>query len=442
MRKITDKWKYPAGLRRFIYNNTDYKTMTLKARRFVSTLEMFNKKPLLRIFAYAPIDKHKKKSDIIIKEVARYYNHHQYLGQIGSNMFGKVIFWEYEDYFTEYDKHIWLFYDIYKNWNADEFLKKHNLKYTGWNEYVENQKKNNSYVMRFDQYLTYYLQYPKIELLAKSGLGKWIPYIKHLDINKKQLHEIFKVSKGYEYLLFENCFGYKELLKCRRIKGYDMERLNYEISKEDWYKEYRYLNFKIKEKLIRKTFKSDMVYKYLKDKAINVSDYLDYLNDLYTIGAITDKNMLCPVHFNSIHRKTHLEAVEIKEARIQEERIKELAKYEKGFKKAYKKYSKYFYEDSSLMIRPVKEALELYHESNILEHCVRTYDKMVADGETEIMFIRKLKKEDEPYYTLEIKGKKVIQVRGLNNRDPSKKVKDFVTCWANKYQLKYSGIND
>ena len=110
-----------------------------------------------------------------------------------------------------------------------------------------------------------------------------------------------------------------------------------------------------------------------------------------------------------------------------------------GFRKAYKKHQKYIFENNGLLIRPVKEPSELYKESDALDHCVRGYDQNVAAGTTEIMFIRKKAAEDKPFFTLELKNKKVIQVRGKDNKDPDKTVEKFVSTWAENFRIKYTG---
>ena len=47
------------------------------------------------------------------------------------------------------------------------------------------------------------------------------------------------------------------------------------------------------------------------------------------------------------------------------------------------------------------------------------------------MFIRKKENPDKPYYTVEIVNDTVIQVRGLNNCQPDKKVTKFIEDFKN-----------
>ena len=55
------------------------------------------------------------------------------------------------------------------------------------------------------------------------------------------------------------------------------------------------------------------------------------------------------------------------------------------------------------------------------------------------MFIREIEHPDIPFYTLELKDKKVIQVRGNKNKDPEQNIKDFVSKWAKIFDFKYLG---
>lgn len=93
--------------------------------------------------------------------------------------------------------------------------------------------------------------------------------------------------------------------------------------------------------------------------------------------------------------------------------------------------------DLGLLIRLPVDAEEIKQEGEVLHHCVATYIKRVAAGETQILFIRKKEAPNSPYYTLEYRNGKVVQCRGLRNCDPTPKVKKFVDMF--KYAME--GIN-
>ena len=64
-----------------------------------------------------------------------------------------------------------------------------------------------------------------------------------------------------------------------------------------------------------------------------------------------------------------------------------------------------------------KELQELKEEGKNLKHCVGTYADSVACGETVIVFVRQKEKVDNPLYTLEISDGKIVQLRGMKNKD-------------------------
>jgi len=59
---------------------------------------------------------------------------------------------------------------------------------------------------------------------------------------------------------------------------------------------------------------------------------------------------------------------------------------------------------------------DLVYEGNLLQQCVASYVKNVANNKTRILFLREEEKEDEPLVTVEIKEDKVVQARGHSNR--------------------------
>jgi hypothetical protein len=61
---------------------------------------------------------------------------------------------------------------------------------------------------------------------------------------------------------------------------------------------------------------------------------------------------------------------------------------------------------------------ELKAEGKALHHCVGTYAERVANGSTNIFFIRKAEQPDTPYYTLEIgQNGSIVQCRGNKNHN-------------------------
>lgn len=88
-------------------------------------------------------------------------------------------------------------------------------------------------------------------------------------------------------------------------------------------------------------------------------------------------------------------------------------------------------EETGLEIFACPNESQLIREGKMLNHCVATYAKRHALGETAIFFIRQIGKRDEPFFTLELDEKtyKVRQNRGLRNCARTPEVEAFEKKW-------------
>ena len=97
--------------------------------------------------------------------------------------------------------------------------------------------------------------------------------------------------------------------------------------------------------------------------------------------------------------------------KIQGDNIRE-KKYQQRIQELKALYS---YETSKYKIIVPKSLKEIVEEGRNLHHCVGTYTEKVAEGETDILFIRKQGEEDTSYYTMEVRNLEIIQYRGAYN---------------------------
>lgn len=72
---------------------------------------------------------------------------------------------------------------------------------------------------------------------------------------------------------------------------------------------------------------------------------------------------------------------------------------------------------------------EIVEEGNALHHCVGSYISRVAKRECLILFLRRCGDLAKPYYTIELRHRRIVQVRGQGNQDPTPEVRDFVDRW-------------
>jgi hypothetical protein len=87
---------------------------------------------------------------------------------------------------------------------------------------------------------------------------------------------------------------------------------------------------------------------------------------------------------------------------------------------------------------------DLATEGIELHHCVKSYIQRVAEGTTNIMFIRKRDEKNVPFFTVEITNDGSIQqVHGFANRNASTEpgLTEFVKKWAKERKLKLTNFN-
>lgn len=117
------------------------------------------------------------------------------------------------------------------------------------------------------------------------------------------------------------------------------------------------------------------------------------------------------------------------------------ANQEIGFSKYRPVWEKYEWEGNGrfCVIAPNKP-IDIAHEGITLHHCVKTYISSVANGETNILFIRDVNKKDEPFFTVEVYKNSIRQVHGMHNCnvDSVAGLTEFVMQWAKTKKLKYS----
>ena len=163
-----------------------------------------------------------------------------------------------------------------------------------------------------------------------------------------------------------------------------------------------------------------------------VGTYFDYINMArQEQWDLSEKHNLWPK--NLIAR--HDQLVDIINKKKDEERMKKLRKENRLIKQRQKRIDdRYYFESQGFLIKAPAEAKDIIQEGSKLGHCVGgdSYIKRHATGETVILFIREVDKPEIPFYTLELTGGRVNQVRGKRNELPTKEVADFVNEWTDK----------
>jgi hypothetical protein len=76
---------------------------------------------------------------------------------------------------------------------------------------------------------------------------------------------------------------------------------------------------------------------------------------------------------------------------------------------------KYGFELDGYIIRIPASGEEILNEGRKLQHCVGGYANRHMSGAVTILFMRKVKKPDEPWLTIEMNGNKLVQIHGFKN---------------------------
>ena len=92
------------------------------------------------------------------------------------------------------------------------------------------------------------------------------------------------------------------------------------------------------------------------------------------------------------------------------------------FNKAVKRIKPLEWEDeeTGLCIIAPSGISDLQREGGILEHCVASYVSPIADGNENVMFIRRLDMKEEPFFTMDIIDGEIREVSGWRNKSPLK----------------------
>ena len=101
---------------------------------------------------------------------------------------------------------------------------------------------------------------------------------------------------------------------------------------------------------------------------------------------------------------------------------------------------KYGFAMDGYVIRVPASKDEILDEARKLQHCVGGYADRHILGQTTILFMRKVKKPDEPWLTIEMNGNKLVQIHGFKNEglhttkgrfapDPREVYREFLDTW-------------
>ena len=149
-------------------------------------------------------------------------------------------------------------------------------------------------------------------------------------------------------------------------------------------------------------------------------DYDDYIRQCEALHMdMKSKSTLYPRDLMQAHENLSRQIEYQKNQALEE-------KWAKRRDRLKKKYA--FQSDGCAVIVP-EHISELVVEGKRQRNCVGGYMKCVADGETDVVFIRHTDAPDESYITMEVRNGRIVQARTKYNNPPDEKGRQFVEAF-------------
>lgn len=311
------------------------------------------------------------------------------------------------------------------------------MKYSAVDIYVNKVVENSQILNKpwcIDWYFNSYRKNPYLEQLLKIGFYKLTRVVleegdrlkfkngrtilESLQVNKQQFNMLRKIGDP-------SVRDVRILQYARFIRQEDFEILRYAHDGYDKMYE-KYLDMRQYTTVYK-------LKKYMnKQRIIHDSDYFDYIGWLEEMGYdMRNEFNLYPKDFKKAHDDKSKEYTRYKDRQAKEDE-KRFGRLLAKLRKETEDVDAMNLKTEGMFIRLPNELDELKREGEILHHCVGTYRDRVAKGDTMIFFIRLEDEPDQPFYTLEWKGR-VIQCRGFKNCDMTPEVKAFVNIFQEKW---------
>ncbi len=289
-------------------------------------------------------------------------------------------------------------------------------------------------------FMAAYLKHPRMEHLVKTGFCNIVADLAYsrnpdcLDETQNRTHRILKVSAEDVPFLreldadmdtlktFQEYDGLKDRqqLLCWQMEHKVRRDILPILKVMSVHKFIRYLDSQYGFLQLRKTPQGMLRYKGMQDL---VSEYRDYLNMCHKMDYdMKNSFVLYPKDLQKSHDKAARRFKQKKDAKMKRE-----------FICVYQQLSGQldFEMDGMRIVYPATPD-DIISEGNALHHCVESYTERVAEKECIILFLRKCSDESKPFYTIEVRNWKAVQVRGIGNCGMTDEVKAFISAWEQK----------
>ncbi len=93
---------------------------------------------------------------------------------------------------------------------------------------------------------------------------------------------------------------------------------------------------------------------------------------------------------------------------------------------------KYVFEKDGMKIVCPTMPDDVVKEGHALHHCVGSYTDRIVNHECVILFLRQCSDPEKSFYTIEIRGIQIVQVRGAGNCAATPEVDKFIKAWEQR----------
>jgi len=289
-------------------------------------------------------------------------------------------------------------------------------------------------------FLAAYLEHPRLEHLVKTGFCHIVSDMVYrhtsgcLDETQDRTHRILRIAaEDAEFLrkldanvdmlkAFQEYAGVKDRQRLFLWQLKHKVKLNIPpiLTHMTVHKFIRYMEKQYSFLCLRKTPHGSLRYKEMQDL---VTEYRDYLDMCRRMGYdMKNSFVLYPKDLQKSHDKTARRMKHKKDAEIK-----------RGFTAVYKQLAGQLdFEKDGLKIVYPSTPDDVIKEGHALHHCVGSYTERVAGGECVILFLRECSDEAKPFYTVEVREQKAVQVRGMGDCGMTPEVAAFIADWEQR----------
>lgn len=289
-------------------------------------------------------------------------------------------------------------------------------------------------------FLSAYLYHPRLEHLVKTGFYSLVSDIVYrhtigcLDESRNRTHQILGVAaEDVPFLrdidvniatlqIFQKYNGLKDRQKLLlwQINNHVEHNVLPILQYMTVHKAIKYLDNQYSFLCLRKSKYGTQRYK---DMQTLVTEYRDYLDICKKLGYDMNNSFVkYPADFQKAHDKA-----------AKRMKHKTDAKMKRNFKAVYKSIAGQFdFETDGMKIVYPATPDDVVKEGHALHHCVGSYVDRVVNNECVILFLRLCSDPSRSFYTIEIRGNKLVQVRGTGNCSATPEVNRFIKSWEQR----------